>query len=54
MGVLEAGHQLGLGLEALHEAGVVGQLGADHLDRDLSADAGLHGPVDASRTRPRR
>ena len=29
MGVLDAGHQLGLGLEALHEPRVVGQLGAD-------------------------
>ena len=46
MGVLDAGHQLGLGFEALDEAGVVGQLGPHDLDRHLPPHAGLHGPVD--------
>ena len=43
--VLEARHQLGLCLEALHEPRVVRELGADHLHRHLSTDAGLHRPV---------
>ncbi len=32
-----------LGLEAAHERGVVGELGADHLHRHLPAHRGLEG-----------
>ena len=45
MGMLDAGHELGLGLEPLHEPGIVGQVGADHFDRDLTVEAGLDGSV---------
>ena len=44
--MLEAGDELGFGLEPLHEARVVGELGAHDLDRDLAPDARLHRAVD--------
>ena len=45
VGVFEAGDELGLGLEPAHELGGVGQLRADHLDRDPPLGAGLGGRV---------
>ncbi len=44
-GVVQLGHQPGLTLESPHEGGIVGQLGADHLDRHLSADRTLIGAI---------
>ena len=44
-GMLEPGDELGFGLEPLHEARVVGELGAHDLDRDLASHARLHRPV---------
>ena len=41
VGVLEPGDELCLGLEPLHEAAVVGEVGPDHLDRDIAIRAGL-------------
>ena len=43
--MLEPGHELGFGLEPLHEPWVIRELGAHDLDRDLAAHARLHRPV---------
>ena len=40
--MLQHRHCLRLGLEAMHEVGMVGQLGADLLHRDRSAERRLH------------
>lgn len=46
MGVLQAGHQLGLGLEAADEPRPIGQVGTDHFHRHLPPELGLLRPVD--------
>ncbi len=46
MGVLEARHEVGLGLETTDELRAVRQLGADHLDGDDAIDRRLRGAVD--------
>ena len=43
--MLEPRHQLGFGLEPLHEPRVVGELSADRLHRHLAPDGRLHGAV---------
>jgi len=49
--VFQASHDLGLPLEPAYEVRVVGELGRHGLDRDLTPDLGLRGPVDhAERT----
>ncbi len=52
VGVLEAGDQLRLGLEAADEVGIVGELGPDDLDGHLAADLRLGRPVDDSEAPP--
>jgi hypothetical protein len=53
VGVLQAGHELGLGLEPTDEPRVVGEPAMDGLDGDLSAHLGLEGPVHGpERSRP--
>ena len=41
VGMFEPGNELRLGLEPLDELRLFGELGADHLDRDLTIGAGL-------------
>ena len=48
VGMLDPSHELGFGLEPLHEPRVVGQLRPDRLDRHFSSETRLHGPVDGA------
>ena len=46
MRVIEAGYELGLDFEPVDELRVVGQLGTEDLDRDLTLEARVPGAVD--------
>ena len=47
--MLQAGHHLGLGLEAAHEFGPVGKAGQNNFDGHLAPHRGLVGPVDRAK-----
>ena len=47
--MLQAGHHLGLGLEAAHKFGPVGKAGQNNFDGHLASDRGLVGPIDGAK-----
>lgn len=48
VGVGEAGDGPGLTLEAADDVGVVGEVGADHLEGDVAPEGVLSGPIDGA------
>ena len=52
VGVVQAGRVLGLPPEPLDEARVAGELGEEHLDRDVPAELAVDGEVDVGHPPP--